>query len=212
MYDQARYPWPDAATALVVPMLQWQQAAPEAFLEHLAAIAREQGGWAAYGAERLMIDVAGGDLSHPAYSEVMDASLAFLRASGVPPVRVTGYEWQHWINSGGTTETWVKRRPTPTEAEAPIASLAVGEERRLAQLTAESWSNVFIVRRDDHDRYSWIVDARRNDEDLRRAQRVHETAGSLYELYVRIGLSLQVPPYWYDDELGPYIPLPEPAL
>jgi hypothetical protein len=41
---------------------------------------------------------------------------------------------------------------------------------------------------------------------------VQQTADSLHEIYVRIGLSLQALPYWYDVELEPYIPLPRPEL
>lgn len=39
-----------------------------------------------------------------------------------------------------------------------------------------------------------------------------EVAVSLYELYIQIGLAMQVPMYWYDRELEPYFPLPRPKI
>ena len=214
VYDpvENRWPWPSAATDLIVPMYQRYQAGPDQFLAALADIAETHGGWAAYGAERLMIEVAGNNRGHAAYARIMGASLSFLRSRGVPPKMVTGYEWNHWIDSGGDNETWVPRRPTPSEDDAPISPLAPGETRRLAQLFASSDSNVFLVRKEEDGRYAWIVDARYSDEDPRRTRRVQRTAESLHNLYANIGLTLQVPPYWHDRELEPYIPLSRPAL
>jgi hypothetical protein len=184
----------------------------DAFLTSLSTLAEQYGGWAAYGAERLMIEVAGGSHEHPAYGQIMDASLNFLRTNGVPPMNVTGYEWRHWIASGGTNETWLQRRLTPTSEQAPISDLSAGETRRLAQLVAGDHSNVFMVQRTLDGRFRWIVDAEQSDTDPERTQYVHMTAGSLHDLYIQIGLALQSPPHWYDCELEPYFPLPSPAL
>ena len=53
-------------------MYNLYQVNPDGFLVSLASLAEEAGGWPAYGAERLMIEVAGGNLTHPAYSRIMD--------------------------------------------------------------------------------------------------------------------------------------------
>ncbi len=146
MYDPAECPWPSVWADLLDPMYQLYQADQDTFLMTLAAVAEQHGGWVSYGAERLMIDVADVDMEHPAYNRVMNASLGFLRACGVPPMKVTGTEWQSWLASGGTSETWVPRRPTPTEAQAPISDIGIGETRRLAQLAADGRSSVVLHR------------------------------------------------------------------
>jgi len=212
MYDPDESPWPSVWADLVGPMYYAYRADQDIFLMTLAVVAEQYGGWVSYGAERLMIEVAGGDLEHPAYGRIMNASLGFLRACGVPPMKVTGYEWQGWLASGGTSETWVPRRPTPPRAQAPISDISIGETRRLAQLAVGSCSNVFLVHRASEGHYRWIIDAPQSDDDPRRTQQVHVVAESLHDLYVRIGLWLQVPPYWHDQELEPYIPLPKPRF
>lgn len=205
-------PWPSAWQDFVSPMLHRCMADQDAFLNSLADIATQYGGLVSYGAEQLMIEVAYGRPDHPACRQIMDASIAFLRTSGIPPMKVTGHEWRHWTDSGGTVQTWVRWRPAPSESRARISPLVVGESRRVAQLRAAEDSNVFLVERAEDGRYRWIVDARRGDDDPTRTRWVHVTAGSLHELYVRVGLALQSPPYWCHAELEPYIPLPRPAI
>jgi hypothetical protein len=214
VYDpvENRWPWPSAWSDFIAPIYQLYQVNPDGFLVSLASLAEETGGWSAYGAERLMIEVAGGDLPHPAYGRIMDAALNFLRSNGVPPKMVTGHEWTHWLDSGGTVDTWVPRRPPPTEDDAPISELQVGQTRRLAQLSGDPESNVFLVQRAQDGRYCWMIDSKASDDDPRRTQWVYRTSEALHELYIQIGLNLQVPPHWYDSELELYFPLPIPTL
>jgi hypothetical protein len=214
MYDLAGNPWPwrSAGQDFLLPMYYCYEASQDAFLAALADLAEEHRGWAAYGAERLMVDVAGGDLDHPAYRRIMDCSLAFLRVSGVPQIKTTGYEWNHWLASGGTVESWTCRRPTPAQEQAPTTDLAAGQRRRLVRLTKEDQSNVFFVQQAPDGDYQLIIEARYSDDDPRRTERISLTTKSLYEIYVRVGLMLQEPPYWFDRELEPYFPLPMPDL
>jgi hypothetical protein len=109
-------------------------------------------------------------------------------------------------------DTWVPRLPIPSQEEAPIAALLPGESRRVAQLTSEPDSNVILVRRNGDGRYCALIDAKWSDEDPRRVQNEWKSAGSLYELYITIGLALQTPPHWCDSELEPYFPLPRPRI
>lgn len=190
---------------------------PDSFLVALAEAVLPVGGLAVYGASRTSWELLSPSASspvrqHPAYNAIMDAAIEFLRANGVPPIRVRGYEWDHWLDSGGTTDTWVTRFPTPSQEEAPITPLLPRESRKVAQLTSEPDSNIILVRQNSDGQYCAFVDARRSDEDPHRGQFDWKFAGSLYELYVQIGLALQTPPYWYDRELGPYIPLPPPRI
>lgn len=127
-------------------------------------------------------------------------------------MNVRGYEWEHWISKGETRDTWLQRLPTPSLDEAPISELLPGEVRKVAQLTAEASSNTILVRWSSDGSYCALIDARQSDEDLRRVQREWKCAASLYELYIQIGLAMQVPTYWYDSELEPYFPLPAPRI
>ncbi len=190
---------------------------PDNFLVALAEAVLPVGGWAVYGASRTIWELLSPSASspirqHPSYNAIMNAAIEFLRANGVPPMRIRGYEWDYWLDSGGTIDTWVPRLPIPSQEEAPITTLQPGESRKVAQLTSALDSNIILVRRNSDGQHCAFIDARRSDEDPRRAQFDWKFAGSLNELYIQIGLALQTPPYWYDRELGPYFPLPPPRI
>jgi len=190
---------------------------PDRFLSDLATAVLPVGGWAVYGASRLIWELLSSTndsqvLQNPAYIAIMDATIEFLRSNGVPPMRVRPYEWNYWLGKGGTITSWVPTRRTPSQAEAQITALRPGETRRVAQLTSQSDSNVILVRQKDDGRYAAIIDARQSDEDPRRSQWEWKSADSLYELYAEIGLSQQTPTYWYDRELEPFFPLPPPRI
>lgn len=189
---------------------------PERFLVTLAQAAVPAGGWAVYGASCMLWECFSSDAGvlaqHPTYKAVRDGAINFLRANGVPPMRVKGYEWNYWIDNGGTADTWIQRRPIPSPAEAPISKLSHGETRRVTQLTSERDSNAILVRQNSDGRYCAMVDAKWSDEDPHRVQNEWKFAESLHELYIQIGLAMQVPTYWYDRELEPYFPLPRPRI
>ncbi len=100
--EEARY------KGTIEPMLfPLAQADPEMFLTELAQAVLPVGGWAVYGAEHVARSLLGSSIfQHSSYIALMDASLSFLRASGVPPARLNGYEWNSWVDSGGTIDTW----------------------------------------------------------------------------------------------------------
>ncbi|MFL5661872.1 MAG: hypothetical protein ACJ8BW_11045 [Ktedonobacteraceae bacterium] len=201
---------------LVGELYSFASSDPERFLVALAQAALPAGGWTVYGASCILWECFSSDAGalalHPAYKAIRDAAINFLRSNGVPPMRVKGYEWQYWTDNGGTSETWIQRRPIPTLAEAPITELQPGETRRVTQLTSERDSSAILVRRNSDGRYCALIDNKWSDEDPRRVQREWKFAESLYELYIQIGLAMQVPTYWYDRELEPYFPLPRPRI
>ncbi|MGH3158188.1 MAG: hypothetical protein ACRDNF_16650 [Streptosporangiaceae bacterium] len=211
---EERWRWSSSFHEFVLPMVERYKADPDGFLTALADLAEEHGGWVAYGAERIMMEVSdNGNPKHPAYKRIMEASLRFLRSSGVPPMCATTYEWTYWeVSLGGDKETWVPRRPTPALSEAPITELGAGEVRRVARFTESPDSNVGLVEHGQANGYDYVVDARQSSNDPTRSRQVHQTADSLYEIYVQIGLRLQMPPYWYDGELEPYFPFPTPSI
>ena len=198
---------------MMAELYPFASADPDGFLVALARAVLPVSGWAAYGASRVIWELLSPSASesvrqHPSYKAIMSAAIEFLRANGVPPMMVRGYEWDHWLASGGTIDTWLPRLPTPSPEEAPIAPLLPGESRKVAQLTSKSDSAVILVRRDGEGRYCALIDAKRSEEDPRRVQNEWKSAGSLYELYIAIGLSLQTPQHWCDSDLEPYFPLP----
>lgn len=185
---------------------------PDIFVTELARAVLPDGGWAAFGAAHTVWSILGAGYDHPARKEIMDASVAFLRSNGVPPMRVPGSEWKHWIAGGGTVDTWLPLRPLPPESEARLTPLGAGETRRLAQLESRPDSNAIFVRIGEDGRHEQVVEARYSDEDSSRAQRVYDAADSQYALYEKIGRVLQTPPFWADPELTPFIPLPPPRI
>jgi hypothetical protein len=188
---------------------------PEGFMAAIADAVLPVGGWAVYGASRTIWELLSPptELRHnPSYNAIMNAAIEFLRTNGVPPMMVRGYEWEYWVNNGGTSDTWIPRRPTPSPDQAPISKLQPGEIRRITQLTSESDSNAILVRQNSDGRYCALVDAKQSDEDPRRDQWEWKSAETLYELYIQIGLAMKVPTYWYDRELELYFPLPRPRI
>src|SRR2546421_73039 len=133
---------------LVGELYAFASSDPERFLVALAQAVLPVGGWAVYGASCILWECFSSDAGvlaqHPAYKAIRDGAINFLRSNGVPPMRVKGYEWQYWTDNGGTSETWIQRRPIPTLAEAPITDLRPGEVRRMTQLTAERDSNAIL--------------------------------------------------------------------
>jgi hypothetical protein len=198
------------------PLQPFAETDPAGFLVALAEAVLPVGGWAVYGASCTLWDCFGSKIDifrqHSSYNAIMNASIEFLRANGVPPMMVRGYEWQHWVNNDGTSDTWVPRRPVPSPDEAPISTLQPGETRRVTQLTSEPDSNAILVRQNGDGRYCALIDAKYSDEDPRRVPNEWKFAASLHELYIQIGLAMQVPTYWYDRELEPYFPLPRPKI
>jgi Flp pilus assembly protein TadD len=210
---------------IIAPLHRLAQAAPGPFLEALRDAVLPGGGWAVYGAARTVMEVLAGDYDHPAYHDLLRASLEFLRERGVPATMLNGYEWDFWLANNGRgplsagdeigpgREPWLVGRPKPTIDEAPITGLQQNELRRVAQVSPEPDSNVILVKRaDGGDSYVAVIDARYSDEDPTRSQADWQRAGTLDQLYWAIGTSFQVPTHWYHAELEPYFPFPRPRL
>lgn len=197
----------------ISPFLQLARADEGGLLTELARAVVPVGGWSAYGAERLLMEV----LSRPpqdnsAFDAIMRAAVTFLRESGVPPMFVSGHEWNYWLSTGGDNRTWLTMLSAPSVEEAPIDPLPAGQVRKVAQLDSNDYSNLIYVRADAPDSYVWVSEARYSDEDPTRSQWDSETASTLYDLYLRIGYAMQIPTYWYDPQLKPFFPLPDPLI
>lgn len=194
---------------LQAPFLEFAQSEPDRFAAALAEAVLPAGGFALYGAARTVWNLLGSDFRHPAYDTVRLAALEFFRAAGVPKNRLTAGDWQFWRRHRG--DTWLVGRPRPAREAVRIAPLVPGEVRRVAVLTAAPDSNVLSVRAAGGG-FQLLVEARASDTDPTRSVFEWFGAPTLYDLYARLGETLQVPPYWAGADLAPFIPLPAPTL
>ncbi len=195
------------------PLLAIASHDADRFLELVADAVVPVGGWSAYGGAHTAWNLLNPPVRElPAYRAIVDASLEFLRSNGVPPMRVNRYEWEHWLSNGGTVNSWLPQLPIPAASASRITDLTAGETRKVAQLSAYPDSNVIFVRLDDDGRYTAVIDAKWSGDDPRRVQNPWKSAGSLYDLYVDLGLGFQVPTFWAEPELMPYFPLPRPRI
>lgn len=202
---------------ILAPLYPSATADPVEFVELLEREVSRKGGCGAYGAAHAVWELLTSEQrallrNNRSYVAVVDASLEFLRANGVPPERVRGYEWDHWIEHGGTIDTWIPPRDPPPQAGTRISQLREGELRPIARLTDPADGNIILVRTSAEGGCTAIVDARWSDDDPRRCQTDWESADDLYALYVKVGRWLQVPPPWYDTELEAFFPLPKPKI
>jgi len=195
---------------LQAPFLDFAQAEPDRFTSALVAEVLPAGGFALYGAARTVWNLLGSDFRHPAYDTVRMAGLEFFRANGVPKNRLTANDWSFWQRHRGE-EPWLVGRPRPAPETAGIAPLAPGETRPIAVITSAPDSNVLFVRAAGGG-FQVIVEAPASDTDPTRSVFEWFGAPALYDLYVRVGETLQVPAHWVSDELAPFIPLPAPTL
>lgn len=201
---------PDPWTDLQAPLLAFARADPDGFTAVLARAVLPVGGWAATGAERTVWNLLPPESRRgPAYEALLDATVEFLRQSGLPPARTISSHWEHWVSRGGTVETWLPIIEPPAREAARLTPLRPGEPRPLARLAADAEANLILVRAEG-DHYEAIIEQPRSDTDRRRVWSVLRTAESQYDLYLDIGLSLQAPQGWHDPELAPFFPLRAP--
>lgn len=199
----------DSPWQLTVAMYHLAQEDRDGFLAELAAITRPAGGWPAYGAMKLVMDILDPKPDQPDFNAIVLAGLQFLRSHGVPPNRLSINEQDMWRRLRDGDTPWLVARPVPQDRIMPLRP---GETRRVAQVFPGPSSNVIYVRQEQPDRYVAVIDGEWSTEDPRRVQNEWYSAGSLHELYLRIGEGFQVPCHWADPELEPYFPFPSPTL
>ena len=80
----------------LAPLHEYSSRDREGFLAELAAVvAGDQGGFATFGAARVVWEMFGGEaLNIPAALPLIDAGIAFKRSRGLPDLMLTGYESQ----------------------------------------------------------------------------------------------------------------------
>lgn len=83
------------------------QANPAAFTAALSEAVLPVGGWAVFGASRVVRSLLGNDYSDPAADAIRMAGLQWLRDNNVPQMRVPEIDWEFWLSHGGRTEPWL---------------------------------------------------------------------------------------------------------
>jgi hypothetical protein len=192
------------------PLIEAASSRPEAFLKALADECVPAGGWAVYGASRTVVNLIGNSPPGDDWLRILDASNEFLRANLVPPVRVPGYAWSRFIQTGGTANTWIALRPPPPRAIAVLSPLDDGEVRRLLKLGTAPDANVVFVTRQGED-YIALIDGPESSDDPTRTQWEWKRLSDQYELYLDVALSSQVWD-WADPEIEPFMPTPKALI
>lgn len=190
--------------ATQLPLMSLSQENPEGLVRMLADECIPVGGWAVYGAERTVVNLIGTDPPGPDWPRLLQASMEFLRSHNVPPMRIPNYMWMHFLDTGGTVETWLPMRPPPNRATTTITPLGEAEVRRVAKLGPAPDANVVLVRREGHE-FVALSDARWSDEDPTRSQSEIHRATTLYDLYLDVAYRCPVRD-WSDPELDPFFP------
>ena len=185
---------------------------PTAFTRALGDAMLPVGGWALYGAFRLIRSLLGLDYSDPAADAIRMAGLQWLRDNNVPPMRVAEVDLEFWLKHRENDEPWLPTQPGYHPEDASITDLEIGEARRIVQLTDAPDSNVLLAYRTGEREYVSVIDAPYSDEDSRRSQRIGVQAESLRDLYTQVGAGLQMLPYWCDSELAAFIPYDRPRI
>jgi hypothetical protein len=78
-----------------------QAVGSEVFIRELAAAVIPAGEWAAFGGERMVMEVFGGDTVDPNYHAMLAVAVPFIRRmSGGTMMRMNGYETKFWFEHG----------------------------------------------------------------------------------------------------------------
>jgi hypothetical protein len=177
---------------------------PDLFIKELADVCVPIGGWVVYGAGRTVVNLVGIRPANPDWTRIVDATISFLRSNLVPPIRVRPYEWERFVQNGGTANTWLELRVPPTRDQSKISPLQIGEQRSVIRLSSDPNANMVIVER-RAEGYVALIDAAWSDDDPTRSQKDWKSAESLYDIYSEVAWSSQVWD-WVDSEIEPFMP------
>jgi hypothetical protein len=178
------------------------------WVSRLSPVVVPVGGWTVLGAQYLVMprDEQLKDL--PTYWAIMDAALEFQRDSGVWEIQLAPRERAYWQRRHGN-EPWLPRREPPSREAAVITPLPAGQERKVTVMTKHADSNEVYVSHPDPDRYVAIVEG---GGDRGRVRKEADSAGSLYDLYLKISQAMGLPNHWTDLEFDPFLPFPAPRI
>lgn len=170
------------------------------------------GGWAAYGAADLVMAAMDHPVDLAAYRSILDARLQFQRSSCVWESELSINEKVYWRETH-PDELWMTPTNPPSRDAAVITDLPVGQERRIAVMSAVPDSNEVYAYRPEAGRYVAIVEAPvERGADRGRVRDEADWADNLYDLYCKLGQHMHLSNYWADPELEPFFPYPSPKI
>lgn len=192
------------------PLIEVATGRPAEFIRALADACEPVRGWAAYGADRTVVNLVGTSPPGDDWPRILDASITFLRANYVPPMRVPAYAWNRFVQTGGTSDTWIPLRPPPSRKGAVLRPIIDGEVRRLLRLGPAPDANVVLVTR-LADEYVALIDAPTSSDDPTRTRWEWKRSSDQYDLYLDVAVSSQVWD-WADPEIEPFMPAPKALI
>jgi hypothetical protein len=170
------------------------------FCRELRMVSEPVGGWAEYGAIRLIGELLDG-IDTPDTDYLMESSLAFLRTRTIPWSNLSADAHTWWMaNLPGVQ--WLPPKQVPLRGASPLTDLRFGEERVLA--TIEFNSSTFILRREGSE-YAVYQRYPGPDEYSEPIEFVDVQSMDMYEVYCRVGRGFGAVPDWTDPQLAPFI-------
>lgn len=173
----------------------------KAWVEALSQAILPVGGVAAYGASTLVMQC----LDHPvelgSYRRLLDTSLEYLRAEGVPEIELTGHERSYW-HAAHPDEAW-RESVAAQPAESSLAPLAVGQERKVSVLDSSPDSKAIYVLRSAEGMYVWALDMP-SEDGSGRIREERGRASSLSEIYAELGTNMP-PSHWVDPGFAQFL-------
>ncbi len=173
--------------------------------------------WHAVGAERALLTVTPIGGTSESLRPLLDAAVAHLRARLIPPIMLSGVEWNRWLDIRAERESrneptdWWVPAAEPQPGSHDLRPLSDGESRHVLTLDHSPESNMYFVRRDG-DKYIWENDRPWSIDDPRRVRSETSRSSSLWALYLEMGRSLGMRPAWTTEDFAPFDGLPRPDL
>lgn len=173
---------------------------PERFRREVRAAVRPVGGWAEYGAIRLISELLG-RVDDPDSDYLMESSLAFLRSRQIPWANLSTDAHAWWaLNLPGVE--WLPQQAPPARDVARIHDIPAGKERMVARVDFNG-SEFFVC--NEHGTYVAYQRYAGPDELSGPIEFADASARDLYDLYVKVGRGFGSVPDWVDEELEPFV-------
>jgi hypothetical protein len=175
----------------------------ERYVDALAEAVLPVGGFAVFGAAKLLTDSMFKPDDHPSYVRILLESLEIRRSARVSQVALSVNEEMLWHKHNPDAE-WLEPHIPPSPEEAVISPLAVGEEREVARYTSAPDTNRVFLVRDAENRYAAEVDMPIDrHEDPRRVRKRIAEAENPYAVLVFVGEN-PLASHWSHPELEPF--------
>lgn len=190
------------------------RADPPRLVSSLAVACLPVGGWAVFGAERVVSAVLGPCPALPDWHRLADAAIEVLQAHYVRWVRVPDTLWERYLARGGSIREWLPFQPPPEPHEAAITPLFDGETRCLITASDSPEASRVLVHRCGIEVIA-VIDANWGvvgpDGSAVRSVFEWKRAAEIYDLYLDIGWTT-ADWHWAHPEIEPFFPAPRTLI